>query len=222
MLLKAISIRKSYFLRGKEIEVLKGVDLSIAEGEFVGVMGPSGVGKSTLLHILGLIDVPTSGELFFEGERVDEDEERRAELRNSRIGFVFQYHYLLPEFTALENVAVPCIIGGMDWEEAYGRAEDVLERVGLGHRLDHRPGELSGGEQQRVALARALVKGPRLVIADEPTGNLDKRTGMEIARLMLDLNRVEGTAFVVATHDEELASLADRVYVMRDGTLYQK
>ncbi len=222
MLLKAISIRKSYFLRGKEIEVLKGVDLSIAEGEFVGVMGPSGVGKSTLLHILGLIDVPTSGELFFEGERVDEDEERRAELRNSRIGFVFQYHYLLPEFTALENVAVPCIIGGMDWEEAYERAEAVLERVGLGHRLDHRPGELSGGEQQRVALARALVKGPRLVIADEPTGNLDKRTGMEIARLMLDLNRVEGTAFVVATHDEELASLADRVYVMRDGTLYQK
>ncbi len=222
MLVKGRGIRKVYNARGKRVEVLKGIDFEMEEGDFVSIMGPSGVGKSTFLHIVGLIDLPTEGELFFGGGAVPKDEQERAVMRNQYIGFMFQYHYLLPEFTALENVALPCLIGGLDEEEAFKRAAQILELMGLGHRLDHRPGELSGGEQQRVALARALVKEPKLVIADEPTGNLDKKTGMEVAGLMKKMNREKGIAFLIATHDDELAALTDRIYLMKDGLLYER
>ncbi|BAT71232.1 lipoprotein-releasing system ATP-binding protein [Thermosulfidibacter takaii ABI70S6] len=220
MLVRGIGLTKVYETRGKKVEVLKGIDFELNGGELVSIVGPSGVGKSTFLHIIGLIDVATSGELYFMEQKVTENEEIRAGLRNQYIGFMFQYHYLLPEFTALENVAMPCMIGGMEEEEAFERAKAILEGLGLGQRLDHRPGELSGGEQQRVALARALVKDPKLVIADEPTGNLDKQTGMGVAQLIKELNKERGVAFIIATHDEELASIADKVYLMKDGYLY--
>lgn len=217
-----VDVKKSYRVKDGKLEVLKGVTFSVEEGDFVFIMGPSGVGKSTLLHILGLLDLPTEGTVKVEGRRVPEDERIRAVLRNRLIGFVFQFHYLLPEFTALENVAIPCLVGGMPEDEAFDRAYDVLSKVGLADRVSHRPSELSGGEQQRVALARALVKEPKVVIADEPTGNLDKRTGAGIAELMAQVNAEKKVAFVVATHDEELASIGGKIYFMRDGILLEE
>ncbi len=219
-ILKGISITKSYKRDGQIIEVLKGIDIEIYKGDFISIMGPSGVGKSTLLHILGLLDTPSQGKLLFKDGEAPQEEEKRAKLRNDYIGFVFQQHYLLPEFTALENVAIPCLIGGATEKEAYEKARECLEMVGLSHRMDHRPGELSGGEQQRVALARALAKDPDLLIADEPTGNLDKETGSKIAYLLEELNKKRGIAIVIATHDEEIAHLAHKQYRMRDGRLY--
>lgn len=219
-ILKAVNVIKSYKRDNQLIEVLKGIDMEIHERDFVSIMGPSGVGKSTLLHILGLLDVPSEGELIFRNRQAPTDEEERAKLRNEHIGFVFQQHYLLPEFTALENTAIPCLIGNMPEEKAYERAKACLEMVGLSHRIHHRPGELSGGEQQRVALARAIVKDPDILIADEPTGNLDKETGLKIAALLKELNEERGLAVVIATHDEEIANLANKRYRMRDGKLY--
>ncbi len=219
MLLKGIGIRKVYESDGKKVEVLKGIDFEMDEGEFVSIVGPSGVGKSTFLHIMGLLDVPTNGEVFVYDKPVPFGEDRRANLRNSYIGFVFQHHFLLNEFSALENVAIPCLIAGEPAESAFAKAEEILGLVGLSHRLSHRPSELSGGEQQRVALARALVKSPKIVIADEPTGNLDRERGREIARIMLEVNRDKGIAFLVATHDLELAEMAQKIYVMEDGLL---
>ncbi len=204
-----LSIRnvfKSYFLHGKRIDVLRGVSLDLERGELVSLVGPSGAGKSTFLHVLGTLDAPAAGEVLFEGRSVFAmNDAEIAHFRNRTIGFVFQSHYLLPEFTALENVAMPALIQRGDRSKAYSQARELLERVGLGGRVDHRPGELSGGEAQRVALARALVLQPAVLLADEPTGNLDPATGEGIHQLLRDVNRELGITAVVVTHNETLA-----------------
>jgi len=204
-----LSIRnvfKSYFLHGKRIDVLRAVSLDIERGELVSLVGPSGAGKSTFLHVLGTLDAPAAGEVFFEGRSVFAMSDAEiAEFRNRTIGFVFQSHYLLPEFTALENVAMPALVQRADRAKTYGKARELLERVGLGSRVDHKPGELSGGEAQRVALARALVLQPAILLADEPTGNLDPATGEGIHQLLREVNRDLGITAVVVTHNETLA-----------------
>ena len=220
-IIEALDINKSYRRdSAPPVEVLKGITLKIEEGEFVAVMGPSGAGKSTLLHILGLIDRPTMGELLLKGKKTHEmNEKERAALRNRFLGFVFQAHYLLPEFTALENVAIPLIIGGLDPTQAKRRAQGVLERVGLAPRLHHKPSELSGGEQQRVAVARALINNPALLLADEPTGNLDRETGLQLIELLLELHQERGMTVVMVTHDPLLASKAQRILKLVDGRI---
>ena len=197
---------KSYFLHGKRVDVLRGVSLDIEKGELVSLIGASGAGKSTFLHVLGTLDMPAAGELRFDGRNVFAmNDAEIADFRNRTIGFVFQSHYLLPEFTALENVAMPALIQRRDRAPAYAYARELLERVGLGSRVDHRPGELSGGEAQRVALARALVLKPAVLLADEPTGNLDPATGEGIHQLLREVNRDLGITAVVVTHNETLA-----------------
>jgi len=209
---------KAYSHGGKQLPVLWDVDLSLAPGDMVAVVGASGVGKSTFLQILGTLDLPTSGSIKFDGEEITTmSASRLAEFRNRKIGFVFQFHHLLPEFTALENVMMPALIQRTPAEKARLRARDILGRVGLSHRLTHRPGELSGGEQQRVALARAMVLEPALLLADEPTGNLDRSTGEAIHQLFLDLNRERGSTLLVVTHNPELARLMPRRLRMIDG-----
>lgn len=216
----AQDLKKSFHLDQTEIHVLNGVSLEIARGEMVAIIGASGVGKTTLLHILGTLDRPTSGSVRFDGEDVfAKDELSLADFRNRKIGFVFQFHHLLPEFTALENVMMPALIRRQAEEEARGAAESVLKEVGLEHRLEHRTGEMSGGEQQRVAVARALVLRPDLVLADEPTGNLDTHTGEDVFTLMRDLNRAKGVTFVIVTHNEALSNQADRIIRMVDGKI---
>jgi lipoprotein-releasing system ATP-binding protein len=204
-----LSIRnvfKSYFLHGKRIDVLRGVSLDLERGELVSLVGPSGAGKSTFLHVLGTLDAPAAGEVLFEGRSIFAmNDAEIAEFRNRTIGFVFQSHYLLPEFTALENVAMPALVQRADRSSTYAQARQLLERVGLGARVDHKPGELSGGEAQRVALARALVLQPAILLADEPTGNLDPATGEGIHQLLRDVNRELGITAVVVTHNETLA-----------------
>lgn len=213
---------KSYGGRGNIVEVLKGIDLSIPMGEIMAIVGASGVGKSTFLHILGALDRPTKGKVFYEGKDIFKEADRwLASFRNKRIGFVFQFHYLLPEFTALENVMMPALIGGMDKREASSLAEGLLREVGLEDRLTHRPGELSGGEQQRVAIARALVQTPEVILADEPTGNLDTRTGEEVFELLLRLNRETRTTTIIVTHNEGLAARIPRRVRMVDGGIYE-
>ncbi|NTX08434.1 ABC transporter ATP-binding protein [Myxococcus sp. CA051A] len=205
-LLSIRNVFKSYFLHGKRIDVLRAVSLDIGKGELVSLVGASGAGKSTFLHVLGTLDAPAAGEVFFDGRSVfDMNDAEIAEFRNRTMGFVFQSHYLLPEFTALENVAMPALIQRRERSGAYGYARELLERVGLGQRVDHRPGELSGGEAQRVALARALVLKPAVLLADEPTGNLDPATGEGIHQLLRDVNRELGITAVVVTHNETLA-----------------
>ncbi|GMU03558.1 ABC transporter ATP-binding protein [Corallococcus caeni] len=205
-LLSIRNVFKSYFLHGKRIDVLRGVSLDIQAGELVSMIGASGAGKSTFLHVLGTLDAPAAGEVLFDGRSVfSMNDAEIAEFRNRTIGFVFQSHYLLPEFTALENVAMPALIQRKDRGGAYTYARELLERVGLGSRVDHRPGELSGGEAQRVALARALVLKPAVLLADEPTGNLDPTTGEGIHQLLRDVNRDLGITAVVVTHNETLA-----------------
>ncbi|HEU0031674.1 MAG TPA: ABC transporter ATP-binding protein [Kofleriaceae bacterium] len=209
---------KAYVHTGQTLPVLWDVDLSLAPGDMVAVVGASGVGKSTFLQILGTLDLPTSGSIKFDGEELTTmSASRLAEFRNRRIGFVFQFHHLLPEFTALENVMMPALIQRLSVERARTRARDILGRVGLSHRLTHRPSELSGGEQQRVALARAMVLEPSLLLADEPTGNLDRSTGEQIHQLFLDLNREHGSTLLVVTHNPELARLMPRRLRMVDG-----
>jgi len=213
-----VKLGKSYEHGGKALPVLWDVDLALAPGDMVAVVGASGVGKSTFLQILGTLDLPTTGSIRFDGEELTTmSQSRLAEFRNRRIGFVFQFHHLLPEFTALENVMMPALIQRISIDRARKMATDILGRVGLSHRLTHRPSELSGGEQQRVALARAMVLEPSLLLADEPTGNLDRSTGEAIHQLFLELNRERGSTLLVVTHNPDLASLMPRRLRMIDG-----
>ena len=213
-------IEKSYFLEGKRIEVLRGVDLDIRQGEMLSLTGASGVGKSTFLHVLGTLDLPSAGELRIDGEEVFRREPAAlADFRNRCIGFVFQSHYLLPEFPALQNVAMPALVARRPRAEAEALAKLALEAVGLSHRTGHKPGELSGGEQQRVALARALVLRPKLLLADEPTGNLDPTTGEGIHQLLFEMNQQLGITLVVVTHNEALAARMPRRLRLLDGQL---
>jgi lipoprotein-releasing system ATP-binding protein len=213
-------VKKSFLHEGRDVPILKGIDLHIDAGEMLCIVGPSGAGKSTLLHLLGTLDLPNEGSIRFEGEDVTGySSARLAEFRNHRIGFVFQFHHLLPEFTALENVTIPGRIRGERVGPLQDRAVALLEEVGLRQRMTHRPGELSGGEQQRVALARALIMNPKLILADEPTGNLDTHTGTAMHELLFRLNKAHGTTFLVVTHSQDLAQKMPRVVYMRDGRI---
>jgi lipoprotein-releasing system ATP-binding protein len=213
-------VSKTFAIGHRTIDVLRGVEMTVERGDMVAIVGRSGSGKSTLLHLLGALDEPSEGEIKYDGRRLAElSDEELAGFRNRTIGFVFQFHHLLPELTALENVLMPALIARKRRSEVHGQAVALLERVGLGERTDHHPGELSGGEQQRVALARALIMQPRIVLADEPTGNLDGRTASEIHDLMEELNRETGTAFVIVSHNRELAARMDRVLSMQDGVV---
>jgi lipoprotein-releasing system ATP-binding protein len=219
-LLETREISKSFRTQAGELTVLKGISVGIKAGEMVGIIGASGAGKSTLLHILGALDKPTSGQVLFQGRDVSTlDEKALARFRNLSIGFVFQFHHLLPEFNSFENVVLPGMIGGMELRDTQERARQILGELGLSKRMHHRPGELSGGEQQRVAVARALIRNPQVVLADEPTGNLDTATGNELFELFIELNREKGITFVVVTHNKSLSDRCHRVLEMADGRL---
>ena len=216
MMIEARNIVKRY----GDLEVLRGVDLDIAQGEIVSIVGPSGAGKTTLLQIIGTLDSPQQGEVRYEGKDVLKLKDRElAHFRNRNIGFVFQFHQLLPEFTMLENVAIPALLGGDPRDNAYTRARQLLERMHLADRLNHKPSQLSGGECQRVAVARALINSPKVILADEPSGSLDTQNKQELHRLFFELRDELGQTFIIVTHDESLASQADRTLHMRDGKI---
>jgi lipoprotein-releasing system ATP-binding protein len=220
-LLRAEEVRKSFFKGKKEIPVVRGVNFAIQTGEMVAITGASGVGKSTLLHILGTLEPPTSGRVLFGQKQQDVfrySEKSLSLFRNKALGFVFQFHYLLPEFSALENVMMPALIAGHPRHASENQARDLLEFVGLKHRLDHRPSELSGGEQQRVAIARAVILRPKLLLADELTGNLDSANRLNVIELLVRLNQATGVSILLVTHDTEVAKKMHRVLVMKDGS----
>ena len=219
-LVEVEGVWKKFLHEEREVVILKDIDLRIEQGEMLAVVGPSGAGKSTLLHILGPLDLPTAGSIRYQGRDVTRySAAQLAAFRNDSLGFVFQFHHLLPEFTALENVMMPGLIQGKKRRAVEYRAKELLDEVGLSHRLSHRPGELSGGEQQRVAFARALVMEPKLVMADEPTGNLDSKTSEAIHKLFFDLNESRGTTFLIVTHSRDLADRMPRKVSMRDGRI---
>ncbi|OZS76349.1 lipoprotein-releasing system ATP-binding protein LolD [Providencia rettgeri] len=222
-LLVCEKLSKTYQEGTLSTQVLKNVSFSMGRGEMMGIVGSSGSGKSTLLHLLGGLDTPSEGNVIFRGQHINQlTSDERAAIRNKDLGFIYQFHHLLPDFTALENVAMPLLIGGIAKETAFSKATEMLEAVGLAHRAGHRPSELSGGERQRVAIARALVNEPALVLADEPTGNLDLRNADAIFELLGELNRTQRTAFLVVTHDMTLARRLSRQLEMRDGHLQQE
>ena len=215
------NLQKTFIKDGQRIDVLKGLNLVVSEGESLAVLGVSGAGKSTLIHILGTLDRPTAGAVFFDGVDVFSWEEKKlAHFRNERIGFIFQFFNLLAEFTSLENTMMPALIHGMSRREAKRRAEIILNDVGLGDRIKHKPGELSGGEQQRVAVARALVMEPDIVLADEPTGNLDRSTGRKIEDILVELNLTKKVTLIVVTHNKSLAERMTRNIGLGDGKIY--
>jgi len=218
-LLRASGIRRTY----GSLQVLKGIDLEVKKGEVVAIVGPSGAGKSTFLHILGTLDRPEQGEVFIEGINVFTQKDKElARFRNEKIGFIFQFHNLLAEFTALENVCMPGYINGnVNEKDIQARAKELLELLGLGSRMDHLPSQLSGGEQQRVAVARALLNRPAIVLADEPSGNLDSHNALDLHQLFFKLREETGQTFIIVTHNEELAEMADRRLVMQDGLMVQ-
>ncbi len=221
-LLQVKDLQKSFQLENQVIEVLRGVNLNVYRGEMLAVVGASGAGKSTLLHIMGTLDQPTKGTIWYSGQDLRNlSEPALAEFRNRRIGFVFQFHQLLPEFTALENTYLPALIQKQSKAQAIDAAKRLLGEVGLSHRYYHKPGELSGGEQQRVAVARALIQNPELVLADEPTGNLDTHTGEALFELLKTLNLKHSIAFVIVTHNEKLSAQADRIIHLEDGLITQ-
>ena len=220
--LEARDIDKSYIDGSRRIEVLKGVNLELRQGEMIAIVGASGTGKTTLLHILGTLDRPTGGWLYYSGEDLfAKDDVALSVFRNRTIGFVFQFHHLLPEFTALENVMMPGLIASCARSELTDNARDILSRVGLAKRIGHKVGELSGGEQQRVALARAMVMKPSLLLADEPTGNLDTKTGLRVFRLLQEMSTVFSLTVVMVTHNMELAGEMDRCLTLADGVLHE-
>jgi lipoprotein-releasing system ATP-binding protein len=215
------NLNKTFIKDGNKIEVLKELNLTIPRGHSLAILGVSGAGKSTLIHILGTLDHPTSGTVLFNDVHVFEwDNKKLAEFRNKTIGFVFQFHNLLPEFNSLENTMMPALIHGVSYRKAKDRAEVILNEVGLGDRMTHKPGELSGGEQQRVAVARALIMEPEIILADEPTGNLDSETGKKIEEILLDLNRTKQITLVVVTHNKSLADKMSQSIGLRDGKIH--
>ncbi len=219
-LLEAKGLCKSFGAGAGKVDVLKDINLSVAAGETIALVGASGAGKSTLLHILGTLDRPTSGQVLFGGEEVfRQSDNALARFRNRTIGFVFQFHHLLPEFSAIENAIMPLLISGMKRDEAEGIATKLLSEVGLSHRLTHKPGELSGGEQQRVAIARALVHSPQLLLADEPTGNLDMKTSEGVHELLSEIHATKGVTLVIVTHNERLAAGMGRTIRLMDGRI---
>ncbi len=219
-ILQCKQLTKRYSQGELDVEVLKGVNLTIAAGERVAIMGASGSGKSTLLHLLGGLEKSTGGEVILDGVNLNKTSGTKlAKLRNKSLGFIYQSHHLLGEFTVLENVAMPLLIAGLPVKQASSRASELLQRVGLGHRVEHKPGELSGGERQRAAVARALINKPCLVLADEPTGNLDSKTAEQVYQLMLELNQELNVSFLVVTHDHDLAAKIGKVLHMEDGVI---
>lgn len=221
-ILRCQQLGKIYSEGPNDVQVLAAVDLHIDPAERIAIVGVSGSGKSTLLHLLGGLDLPTSGSVWIDGQEMSAvSDKKRGEIRNRHLGFVYQFHHLLPEFTAVENVAMPLLIRGVDTAEANATASALLSDIGLGHRLEHRPIELSGGERQRAAIARALVTRPGCVLADEPTGNLDHKTAENVFEMMLELNQVSGTALVMVSHDMGLAERMDKIYQLEDGVLQQ-
>ena len=221
IIIKAIDLVKDYKIsKDKSLRVLNYINLEIFESEIISIVGASGAGKSTLLHLLGTLDRPSSGEVLFEGENVFRlNGDKLAKFRNTKVGFIFQFHHLLPEFTAIENVAIASMISGKSYKNVSHSAKILLEDVGLGDRIDHKPSELSGGEAQRVAIARALINSPKIVFADEPTGNLDSRNSDEIIKLIFELRQKYHETFVIVTHNEQFASMTDRTLKMVDGRI---
>jgi lipoprotein-releasing system ATP-binding protein len=220
-ILRVSGLKKTFSKNGVEINVIKGIDIDIYEGDFITIMGPSGAGKSTFLHILGTLDKPSEGDIFFRDRNVKgftEDEE--SKFRNEKVGFVFQFYHLLQDFNVIENITMPLLIKRLSPAEALSKAENFLEIMGLKNRRDHKPGELSGGEQQRVAIARALVNEPEIILADEPTGNLDRKTGKEVLDYLLSVNERLSSTLILVTHDPEIGSIGERKLKMVDGELF--